>query len=129
VGNAASSPSGAWLVSAVRREDELASPVPGTVLTAVFDQHGRVSGSAGCNRFTAAYAATGTQVRITANASTRMFCDEPPGVMEQEAAYIAALADAVRFRLEPGSLNLLDGDGDVLVALVRDEAAPAGLPG
>jgi heat shock protein HslJ len=99
------------------------------VLTAVFDEHGRVSGSAGCNRFTAAYVATGTQVRITATASTRMFCDEPPDVMEQEAAYLAALADAVRFRLGAGSLELLDAEGDVLVALVRDAAAPAGSPG
>ena len=129
VGRAASSPSGAWLVSAVRREDELAAPLSGTSLMAVFDKSGRVVGSAGCNRFTAAYTATDTEVRITEAASTRMLCGEPPGVMEQEAAFLAALAQAVRFRLEDGLLQLLDAAGGVLVALVRDTAAPSGPPG
>jgi heat shock protein HslJ len=129
VGKTASSPSGAWLVSAVRREDELAAPLSGTSLTAVFDESGRVFGSAGCNRFTAAYAATDGEVRITEAASTRMFCADPPDVMEQEATFLAALARAVRFRLENGSLQLLDATGGVLVALVRDAAAPSGPPG
>jgi heat shock protein HslJ len=129
VGKAASSPSGAWLVSAFRREDELAAPLSGTSLTAVFDESGRVFGSAGCNRFTAAYTAAGTEVRITAAGSTRMFCGDPPGVMEQEAVFLAALAQAVRFRLEDGSLQLLDAAGSVLVALVCHAAAPSGPPG
>jgi heat shock protein HslJ len=114
---------------AVRREGELAAPVSGTSLTAVFDESGRLSGSAGCNRFTAAYTATDTELRIKAAASTRMFCGDPPGVMEQEAAFLAALGEAVRFRLEEDSLLLLDAAGGVLVALVHDAAIRAGPPG
>ncbi len=119
MGNAASSPSGAWVVSVVRRGDGLAPPIAGTTLTADFDEPGRVSGSAGCNRYTAAYSASDTELRFSAAASTRMFCADPPGVLEQEAAFLAALAEAVSFRLVDGSLQLLDASGSVLVALDR----------
>ena len=95
----------------------------------MFDESGRVFGSAGCNRFAAAYTATDTEVRINAAASTRMFCADPPGVMEQEATFLAALGEAVLLRLEEGSLQLLDAAGGVLVALVRDAAARSGPPG
>jgi heat shock protein HslJ len=119
VGRPAWSPSGAWLVSAVRRDDELAPPIAGTSLTADFDESGRVSGSAGCNRYTAAYTASETELRVSAAASTRMFCWEPPGVMEQEAGFLAALAEAVSFRLADDSLQLLDASGSMLVVLDR----------
>ena len=116
--SAASSPSGAWAVSAVRRDDELASPIAGTALTADFEP-GRVSGSAGCNRYTAAYSASDTELCFSVAASTRMFCADPPGVMEQEAAFLAALAEVVSFRLADDSLQLLDVAGNVLVTLDR----------
>jgi heat shock protein HslJ len=119
VAEAASSPSGAWVVSAVRRDDELAPPIAGTSLNVDFDEPGRVSGSAGCNRYTAAYRASDTGLHFSAAASTRMFCSQPPGVMEQEAAFLAALTEAASFRLGGDSLQLLDASGTVLVALDR----------
>jgi heat shock protein HslJ len=119
VGATASSPSGAWVVSAVRRDDELVPPIAGTSLTVDFADPGRASGSAGCNRYTAAYSASDTELHFSAAASTRMFCAEPPGVMEQEAAFLAALAGAASFRLGGDSLQLLDTSGAVVVALDR----------
>ena len=119
MGRPAWSPSGAWLVSAVRRDDQLVPPVVGTSLTADFDESGRVSGSAGCNRYAAAYTASDIEIRISAAASTRMFCADPPGVMEQEAAFLAALAEAASFKVAGESLQLLDASGSVLVTLAR----------
>ena len=113
------SPAGTWVVSGVRRVDELVPPIAGTSLTADFDESNRVSGSAGCNRYTAAYTASDAEIHISAAASTRMFCADPPGVMEQEAAFLAALAEAASFRLAGDSLQLLDASGSVLVTLDR----------
>jgi heat shock protein HslJ len=38
-------------------------------------------------------------------------CGEPERVMEQEGAYLAALARAAAYRLEGDRLALLDADG------------------
>ena len=107
------------MVSGLRRDVELAPPIAGTSPTAEFDESGRVSGSAGCNRYTATYTASDEAMRISAAASTRVFCADPPGVMEQEAAFLAALAETASFRLTGDSLQLLDASGNVLVALDR----------
>ena len=110
---------GSWLLSRLRRGDELAAIIPGTAPTASFDESGRVSGSAGCNRFTAAYGVVGEQLEVSAAASTRMFCSDPAGVMDQEDAFLSALSAAERFRLEGGTLELLDAEGVALLVFER----------
>jgi heat shock protein HslJ len=78
-----------------------------TEVTATF-QGGRVSGSAGCNTYTAGYTLgpDAGALHIDQPASTRMFCAEPAGVMEQEGAYLAALPTATRYRIEGDRLTL-----------------------
>ncbi|HSN78540.1 MAG TPA: META domain-containing protein, partial [Anaerolineae bacterium] len=73
------------------------SVISGTQITAVFDEDGTLAGSAGCNRYTAAYTVDGDQISIMPAASTMMFCAEPEGAMEQEAAFLAALPMADTF--------------------------------
>ncbi len=122
MGEAASSPVGSWTVTAVVRNRALVAPVDGTSPSIEFGADGRVFGSAGCNRFTAGYENDHHGLRIIAAASTRMFCAEPPGVMEQEAAFLDALERATRFRREAESLQLLDASGAVLVACTQPAA-------
>jgi heat shock protein HslJ len=107
----AATPAGSWTVTSLIHGDALASPVPGTSITATFADDGTVSGSAGCNRYTATYTTTGHGIAVTAPASTRMACPEPEGVMEQEASYLAGLPEAARFRVEGRALELLRADG------------------
>jgi heat shock protein HslJ len=122
VSEAASAPVGSWVVSGIRRDGELAPTVEGTSLSVEFDDSGRVFGSAGCNRFTAGYAATGDgSFEITEAASTRMFCSDPPGVMEQEAAFLAALSEIAALHGGGEILELHDASGSTLLALVREE--------
>jgi len=120
VGEAGSSPVGAWVVTGIRRDGELVPPLPETALTVEFDESGRVFGSAGCNRFTAGYTARDGGLEITAAASTRMFRADPPGVMEQEAAFLAALSEISACRPAEGALELCDASGAVLVALAPE---------
>ncbi len=79
---------GAWQV-----EDIDGQGVSGGPVVVTFDETSRVSGSAGCNRFTGAYAydSAASTLRITPLGSTRMMC--APAVMTQERRLIAALQD------------------------------------
>jgi heat shock protein HslJ len=106
----------------------LQSLAAGTEITARFES-GRLSGSAGCNTYTAGFTlgGAGGALTITPPASTRMFCASPPGVMEQEAAYLAALPTAVRYRIEGERLALETADGArVATYTARSAPGPAG---
>jgi heat shock protein HslJ len=84
-----------------------------TEVTATF-QGGRVSGSAGCNTYTAGYQLaqdTAGIIRLEPAATTLRACAEPAGVMEQEAAYLAALPTATRYLIEGDRLTLQRQDG------------------
>ena len=105
--------------------------LPGSEITATF-QAGRMSGSAGCNSYSAGFAlgGGGGAIVVSPPASTRMFCASPPGVMEQEAAYLAALPTAVRYRIEGERLSLETADGArVATYVARGAPGPvAGVP-
>ncbi len=110
-------PVGSWQVTSLLQGDAVTSPIAGTVLTASFDDEGGLSGSAGCNTYTSSYTTDASSIAIEPPASTRKFCAEPTGVMDQEAAYLAALGVAERFSVGGGSLELLRADGSIAVTL------------
>jgi len=107
-------------------QDALVSALLGTEIVAVFDEGGKVSGSAGCNQYTASYEADGDQITIGPSAITRMMCGKPDGIMEQEAMYLAAMESAVSYRIEGDHLELLDAEGKSAASYV---AAPEQGPG
>ena len=130
--------SGAPLLTLVRDSQELASTrwrvtgynngrqavvsvIGGTELTMDFGADGRVSGSAGCNDFTAGYRQDGAKLSITAPASTRRACARPEGVMAQEASFLGALAMVDHARVEGGQLELRSAGGELAVSLERVE--------
>lgn len=100
------------------------SVVIGTQLTAAFGEDGTLTGSAGCNNYSASYEldeAAGLAegaISIGPAASTRMFCAEPEGTMEQEAQYLAALEMASTYRIEGDRLQLRDENGSLVAAFV-----------
>jgi heat shock protein HslJ len=89
----------------------LTSALAGTDITAVFDAAGNVAGSAGCNTYNAAYQLDGQRISIGPAASTKMACAEPEGIMEQEAAYLAALQAATLYTIVGDELVLSQVDG------------------
>jgi heat shock protein HslJ len=54
-------------------------------------------------------------IAIAQTASTRRFCTTPPGVMEQEAAYLGGLPTATHYLIQGDRLTL-QRDGGALVA-------------
>jgi heat shock protein HslJ len=103
------------------------SLIIGTEITAMFGEDGTLSGSAGCNNYNATYeseaapgGAEGT-IAIGPSATTRKFCAEPEGTMDQEGLYLAALEMADVYRIDGDRLQLRTSEG----SLVADYIAQA----
>jgi heat shock protein HslJ len=77
-------------------------------VTAEFSADGRVTGSAGCNRYFAGYSTSGNRISVTDAGSTMMFCGDPEGLMVQEALFLGQLAASTAFRIEGTKLTLLE---------------------
>ncbi len=87
------------------------SVIIGTEITANFGEDGTLSGSAGCNNYTATYKVNGDNISIGPAAATRMFCPEPDGVMEQEVQYLAALETASTYLIEVDKMEMRTAEG------------------
>lgn len=87
-----------------------------TTLTLDFDKDGNLSGNAGCNNFTGTYQLDGDQITIGPLANTMMMCEDPQGVMDQEAQFLAALQSAGTYLIEVNVLELRTRD-DALAGL------------
>jgi heat shock protein HslJ len=96
-----------------------------TTLTVAFGDDGSISGSAGCNNFRGGYTVDGATIAIGPLATTRMMCPTPEGVMEQEAAFIAALESAATYRIDGDRLDLRTADDALAAVMVRAEPAAA----
>ena len=113
-------PVGSWQVTGLLSGDAFVSPIAGTELTATFADDESVSGSSGCNTYTAEFTTDKGAIRIQDVAGTEKACAEPAGVMEQEATYLALLPSrVVKFRLDGNALELFDVDRKRLVAFTR----------
>lgn len=96
------------------------SALEGTVVSAYFGADGQVTGSAGCNNYFGPFTVTGERIAIGPLGSTKMMCGEPAGVMEQEDAYLEALASSGTYLIEGSTLTLKDGEGAVMVTYTAD---------
>ena len=108
----------AWLLVTLNGQ----APLEGSLAWAQF-QDGTVTGTAGCNRYNAAYSAmdagnSSGSLGIGPAASTRMACLEPEGVMEQEAQYLAALESAATYSIDGDRLEMRTAD-DAMAALFQ----------
>jgi heat shock protein HslJ len=92
--------------------------VSDSTVTMAFDNEGRVSGTTGCNRYTAAYHAEGDTLRFSSVAATRMACADP-AVDEQEQAFLRALESVATLSFEGDRLDMRDADGALAIILVR----------
>jgi heat shock protein HslJ len=113
------SPVGAWTATMFRQRDAVASVLPETKITAEFGDDGKLTGSSGCNTYSATYKTDGAKITISAAGGTEMACDAPKGVMEQEQAYLAALPLAASYRVEGSMLSLLTAEGTYVATYQR----------
>jgi heat shock protein HslJ len=110
-------------------KEAVVSLVIGTEVTAIFGEDGSLSGSAGCNNYMTSYQVEGDSISIGPAATTRKFCAEPEGTMEQENLYLAALEQAATYRIDGDRLELRDGGGALQASYVARDEAAAGAEG
>ncbi len=91
----------------------------GTELQLQFGDGGSLSGSAGCNHFSASFAISGDQITIGPALTTRKFCQDPQGIMEQETAFLTALPRASRFEQTGDRLEMRMADDALVATFVR----------
>jgi heat shock protein HslJ len=114
----------AWTVTGINNgKGGVASLVADTNVTIEFGPEARVSGTAGCNRYTAGYTADKGALKFAPAAATRMMC-AAPGVMQQEQAFLQALTRVATMRMEGDRLELRAADGALMISAQRAAPAP-----
>jgi heat shock protein HslJ len=94
--------------------------MPGTTISARFSEDSLVGGSSGCNRYSTTYMVQGNKISFgEQGASTLMACLPP--IMDQESAYLEALAATTSFEISDDELILYD-DSDNPVAVFAVES-------
>jgi heat shock protein HslJ len=97
----------------------------GSAITATFSA-GQITGFGGCNNYFADYTVDGDGITIGPAGSTRMAC-EPPEVMEQEQQYFAALETAATWSINGTRLEMrtaADAMAVLFDQVMTEEAAP-----
>jgi heat shock protein HslJ len=82
----------------------------GSTTNAVFGSNWKLSGTGGCNQYSAEYTTTASNgITITQPTSTMMACAEP--VMQQETQYLSLLPTAAKFEISGDQLTLFNSGG------------------
>ena len=125
-----------WNVSGYRVDldtDELIQPIAETKIELLFDEEDNYTGNSGCNTYNGRYVTDGLKIIMTATGLTQINCEQPAGIMEQEAHYLQLLEQVEEYRItEDGLLEMLryilDENGDrvekILLEFEGLEAVP-----
>ena len=109
-----------WLITSVNNgKQAVVSMVIDTKLTADFSSDGRLSGSAGCNNYTANYQVSGKNIKIGSIASTRKMCIKSE-VMEQEMQFLKALETVATYQFDGKHLELRTATNALAVMLTTN---------
>jgi heat shock protein HslJ len=93
--------------------------IPGSDISLGFGADGEVAGSGGCNRYFGPYQSQDASLQVGPLASTRMACEAPEGIMEQETQYLTALQEAATYTIEGSTLTIRDAGGAMQVVATR----------
>jgi len=105
-----------WKLSEYLNESGALQPaISGTVINAQFTA-GKVSGSTGCNNYSASFEISNSLITIGPVMTTRRHCAEPYGIMAQEQEFLQALAAATHYTLTADRLELRNSKGSLQVA-------------
>jgi uncharacterized lipoprotein YbaY len=112
-------PGSAWAVRGYNNgKGGVVSVIIGTEMNATFGADGQMTGSSGCNNYSAGYKTDGNNIAIGPAISTQMFCEQPEGTMDQEAQYLAALQTVATYSIEGERLQMRTAEGSLAVDYV-----------
>lgn len=105
-----------WILESYADSTGILIPViGGSDITTRFSTNGTLSGTSGCNAYTAAYLVSGKKIAITPAVRTRLTCAEP-GIMPQESAFLTDLPRAAFIQTGGEGMKLLDNESRVILA-------------
>lgn len=97
-------------------------PLPdGVSQTLTFASGGSIEGNAGCNTFTAGYAAVGSAIIVQPARVTRMACPEPQMKAEQRFFTLLMSVTSLDYDAGEGVLLLESASGRPVIRLTRQE--------
>ncbi len=101
-----------WVLVTMNGNEAVGNELP----TVLFADEGRVSGSAGCNRYNGTYSLDGNRIAFNpAMAATKRYCS-PEELMRQEDAFLKTLPGMAQATVNAdGHLELGDGGNSTLV--------------
>ena len=110
----------AWdVISYNNGREAVVSLILGTEIIGQLRRGGDLSGNAGCNQYIASFETSDNTIKIGMPGTTMRFCAEPPGVMEQETEYLAALHSAATYSVEGDMLQMRTAADQLAVLMVR----------
>lgn len=86
----------------------------GTQVTLTFEET-QVTGSAGCNVYSASYEVSGNSIAFGAIVQTEMACVDIPGIMDQERMYLEMLEAAQSYEAAENMLTIISEYGQSLI--------------
>jgi heat shock protein HslJ len=92
------------------------TPVPTDVVVTLLLEDGTVTGTGGCNGYSASYVLDGSSLTFGPAVSTKMACPEP--AMSVENAFFSQLGGVTGWSSDGGSVTLFGADGAELARLV-----------
>lgn len=108
-------PGSSWMLTEYDDGSGTIVPViPGTTVSAEFGDEGLLTGSAGCNGYSASYNVASNLIKIDAIVMTEIYCMEPEGLMDQESQYLSALEQSSAFAIVGKAMGLVDEEGAIL---------------
>ena len=110
----------AWQVTSINT-GQARIPVIGSTVTATFSPErttvltdaasgGTLTGSAGCNSYSAPFQLAGNRLTVGPVVVTRRLCERPAGVMEQEAAFLKVLEAPMKVLPTSRGMTVTTGD-------------------
>jgi heat shock protein HslJ len=107
-----------WRLDGLASGGAVTSTIAGTEATLTLAADGQATGNGGCNSYGGGFETEGTDLRFEDLHSTMMACLEPEGLMDQEAAFLAALGETRAYEIQGSTLSLFGEDGGLLATLV-----------
>ncbi len=108
----------AWVLETLNNK-----PVPSEApqITLNFNANGKITGTAGCNRYMSDYTFTlaENKIYITSIGRTFMQCN-PTELMDMEKQYIQLLVEAEHYTIKDDQLELQNKDGLVTLVFTED---------
>ena len=104
-----------WSLESYQDSTGILIPViDNTEITARFSTDGNLSGTAGCNSYSAVYLLYGKQIAITPPVQTKKSCTAP-GIIQQETAFLADLSHAASLQKGGTGMKILNNESRVIL--------------